>query len=138
MENTSNILEAAKRLGKSQKLIIKSLLQFNSSLPIEFFGSDKAVVLNLQDRGLVEIKNDHIFLTSLGKELCEQWQTPKNKEQKISPEVEARKEERLAKSNQFLELYKKGLSYQNIGDKYGLSKERVRQVLYLIPYFMNI
>jgi hypothetical protein len=135
MENTSNILETAKRLGKSQKLVIKSLLQFKSSLPIEFFGSDKGVILTLQDRGLVEIKNDHVFLTSLGRELCEQWQTPKNKERKISPETEARQEQRLAKSNQFLELYKQGLSYQGIADKYGLSRERVRQILNPNPLF---
>jgi hypothetical protein len=135
MDNTSNILETAKKLGKSQKLIIKSLLQFNSSLPIEFFASDKAVILNLQDRGFVEIKNDNVFLTYLGRQLWEEWQTPKNTERKISPEAEARKEERLAKSNQFLELYKKGLSYQGIADKYGLSRERVRQILNPNPLF---
>lgn len=135
MDNTSNILETAKKLGKSQKLIIKSLLQFNSSLPIEFFGSDKAVILNLQDRGFVEIKNDNVFLTSLGRQLWEEWQTSKNKERKISLEAEVRKEERLAKSNQFLELYKQGLSYQGIADKYGLSRERVRQILNRNPLF---
>jgi hypothetical protein len=135
MDNTSNISEAAKKLGKSQKLIIKSLLQFNSSLPIEFFGSEKAVILNLQDKGFVEIKDVNVFLTALGRQLWEEWQTPKNKEQKISPEVEVRKEERLAKSNQFLELYKQGLSYQGIADKYGLSRERVRQILNPNPLF---
>ena len=82
MDNTSNILETAKKLGKSQKLIIKSLLQFNSSLPIEFFGSDKAVILNLQDRGFVEIKNDNVFLTSLGRQLWEEWHQQNQNHQK--------------------------------------------------------
>ena len=48
---------------------------------------------------------------------------------KISTKKEAAKQERLEKSNQFLELYKQGFSYQDIGVKYGLSRERVRQVL---------
>ncbi|MEI8118929.1 MAG: zinc-ribbon domain-containing protein [Methylophilaceae bacterium] len=36
---------------------------------------------------------------------------------------------RLEKSNQFLELYKQGLTYQEIGDQFNLSRERVRQLL---------
>jgi hypothetical protein len=135
MDNTSNILETAKRLSQKQKSILKSLFQFKSSLPIEFFGSYRAVIVTLQNRGFVEIKNDHVFLTSLGEKLCEEWQTRKNEERNISPEAEALKEQRLAKSNQFLELYKQGLSYQDIGDKYGLSRERVRQILKANPLF---
>jgi transcription elongation factor Elf1 len=44
-------------------------------------------------------------------------------------------QEKLARSNEFLELYKQGLSYQDIGDKYGLSRERVRQILKINPAF---
>ncbi|MBU6187593.1 MAG: hypothetical protein KGQ16_14680, partial [Cyanobacteria bacterium REEB444] len=42
---------------------------------------------------------------------------------------------KLEKSNQFLELYKQGLSYQDIGDKHGLTRERVRQILNVNPAF---
>ena len=45
------------------------------------------------------------------------------------------KEKRIAQSNHFLELYKQGNSYQKIGDIYGLSRERVRQILNRIPSF---
>ncbi len=39
------------------------------------------------------------------------------------------KEKRIAQSNHFLELYKQGNSYQKIGNMYGLSRERVGQIL---------
>ncbi len=45
------------------------------------------------------------------------------------------KQEKLEKSNQFLELYKQGLTYQYIGEQYGLSRERVRQILTINPAF---
>lgn len=45
------------------------------------------------------------------------------------------KEKKLAQSNHFLELYKQGNSYQKIGDMYGLSRERVRQILNQLPSF---
>jgi hypothetical protein len=133
MENSSDILEAAKRLSYNQKLIIKSLCIF--SCPLQSFSSAKAVVLKLQDRGLVEIKDEQVSLTSLGKALCDHWQNPIQEERKISSNFDTRKQQRLDKSNQFLELYKQGLSYQDIGDKYGLSRERVRQILKPNPAF---
>jgi hypothetical protein len=52
MDNASNIEEAAKWLSQKQKFIIKSLFQSKSSLPTQFFGSDKNVILKLQDRRL--------------------------------------------------------------------------------------
>lgn len=33
------------------------------------------------------------------------------------------------KSYDFIKLYKQGLSYQQIADKYGISRERIRQIL---------
>ena len=78
--------------------------------------------------------------------ICELWQQknsellncvsePKNGKRKQSSNLDKRKQEKLEKSNQFLELYKQGLSYQDIGDKYGLSRERVRQILNVNPAF---
>ncbi|NJK51740.1 MAG: DEAD/DEAH box helicase family protein [Leptolyngbyaceae cyanobacterium SU_3_3] len=132
MENVSNITEAAKRLSQKQKSILRSLFQFNSPLPIQFFDSKKTVVLKLQDRGLVEIHDEQVSLTTLGRGVSEYWQSRKINELKSSspsPKNEALKQERLEKSNQILELYKQGLTYQDIGNKYGLSRERVRQIL---------
>jgi hypothetical protein len=48
---------------------------------------------------------------------------------------ELRKQQQLAKSNQLLELYKQGLTYQDIGSECGVSRERVRQILDQNPAF---
>ena len=131
MENVSNITEAAKRLSQQQKSILRSLL-FNSPLPIQFFDSKKTVVLKLQDRGLVEIHDEKVSLTTLGRGVSEYRQSRKINELKSSspsPKNEALKQERLERSKQILELYKQGLTYQDIGNKYGLSRERVRKIL---------
>jgi Hypothetical methyltransferase/Type III restriction enzyme, res subunit/Probable Zinc-ribbon domain len=130
MENTSNVKEAAKSLSQKQKSILRSLLQFNSALPIQFFDSEKAVVLKLQERCLIEIQNEQVFLTVLGRDVLDYWEN-----QNSSALNDARKQQKLEKSNQFLELYKQGLSYQDIGDKYKLSRERVRQILKPNPAF---
>jgi transcription elongation factor Elf1 len=138
MENTSNVTEAAKRLSQKQKSILRSLFQFNSPLPIQFFDSEKTVVLKLQDRCLIEVKNEQVSLTTLGKSVSAYWQNQRSNEsasQNPSALNNARKQQRLEKSNQFLELYKQGLSYQDIGDKYELSRERVRQILKPNPAF---
>lgn len=56
-------------------------------------------------------------------------------EKRTSSVISARQSAKLAKSNEFLELYKQGLSYQEIGDKFGISRERVRQILEINPEF---
>jgi hypothetical protein len=132
MKNTLNTVEAAKRLSQNQKSIIKTLFQFGVPVTIEFFDSGKAVILNLQDRGFVSIQNEQVSLTTLGVNISEYWQNQKLEalnSPKVSLEKEAHKQQRLEKSNEFLELYKQGLNYQDIGDKYGISRERVRQIL---------
>jgi hypothetical protein len=132
MENTLDIIEAARRLSQIQKSIIRSLSQFKVPVPIQFFDPDKIVILKLQGRGYVVIQNERVSLTSLGINISEYWQNQKLNElnsPKISSIKEASKQQKIEKSNQFLELYKQGLSYQNIGDKYGITRERVRQIL---------
>jgi Sigma-70, region 4 len=61
---------------------------------------------------------------------------PRNKSEKtLSPEVIELRRKKLEKSNEFLRLYKEGLTYQEIGDKHEISKERVRQLLKSNPNF---
>lgn len=132
MENLSDVIEAAKHLSQNQKSIIKSLSQFGVPVTINFFDPNKTVIVKLQERGIVTIQDEKVSLTSLGINISKFWRDQASdmlESRKISTKKEAAKQERLEKSNQFLELYKQGFSYQDIGVKYGLSRERVRQVL---------
>jgi len=147
MENAPNILKTAKGLGRNQRLILQSL--YTSPHPIKKFSSVKNTILYLQARGLVELKDDQVFLTSLGQAICELWQEkgfgisdspsePENDGRKQSPKLAKLRQQKLEKSNQFLDLYKQELSYQEIGDKHGLSRERLGKSSTLILHLMNM
>lgn len=132
-----NLPEVAKKLGKKQRLIIKSLIA--SPLPIYNFSFVKSIVSNLQDQGLVAIKDNQLHLTVLGHEAWDFLQKEaSNNQDDIKNKLLKREilnQEKLAKSNDLLELYRQGLTYQDIGNKYGLSRERVRQILNINPAF---
>jgi len=134
MDNTRDAQRSVRTPGKNQKIILKSL-KTRSPLSLDYFSSIKSAVINLESRGLVEIRGEQVFLLPLGESLLEEWQNPSRNEPKPSPLVEARKQNRLEKSNQFLELYKQGLTYQEIGDQHNITRERVRQVLTKNPAF---
>ncbi len=129
--------EAAKKFGKNQRLIIKSLIA--SPLPINKFTSLKSVVSNLQERGVVVIKEHHLHLTALGQEAWNLLQKEASNSQDTTQNKRSKREllnsDKIARSNEFLDLYRQGLSYQDIGDIYGLSRERVRQILKINPAF---
>lgn len=140
MNDAYNIQEAIKGLGKNQKLILNSL--YLSSRPIIEFSLTKKTILNLQERGLVQLQDGQISLTDLGRASCEFWKneleyssTSVSNIKKVSSTITKLREAKLEKSNQFLELYKQGLPYQDIGDQHGLSRERVRQILDINPAF---
>jgi len=85
----------------------------------------------LEEKGLAETKNDEVHLSSLGQEVAEYLQV----EYKKPSKNEKLNQAKLAKSNEMLELYRQGLSYQDIGNQYNLSRERVRQLLDYNPDF---
>ncbi|NEQ98656.1 MAG: DEAD/DEAH box helicase family protein [Cyanothece sp. SIO2G6] len=141
-----HIIEPSKGLSQKQKSILKSLFQFDSFTPVSFFGSDKAVVLKLSSRKLVHVQDEEVSLTELGKSVCKSWQQSKsdsstpvsilgNQSRRVPTRTAQMREEKLKRSNQFLALYKQGLNYQQIGDQFGISRERVRQVLKKNPAF---
>src|SRR6478672_1962341 len=144
MDDAYNIREATKGLSRNQRRILRSL--YLSSQAIKKFTSIKSTIVTLQERGLVQLKDDQVFLTDFGQAICKFWDEPNSdikaeslsglekeqKERSISTELRRTK---LEKSNQFLELYKQGLTYQNIGDQHRISKERVRQILNVNPAF---
>jgi hypothetical protein len=55
MENILDIIEAAKKLNKNQKSIIRWLSQFELPVSIQFFNSEKDEILKLRDSSLVVI-----------------------------------------------------------------------------------
>ncbi|MBM0745382.1 DEAD/DEAH box helicase family protein (plasmid) [Phormidium sp. CLA17] len=144
MDNAEKIQEGTKGFGKNQTLILRAL--YLSPQPVKQFSSVKDTVLNLQDRGLIKLEDNQVFLTSLGQAVCESWQEQKDDQSSRLPELDSEgrkelpklsksKQAKLEKSNQFLELYKQGLNRQQIGDQYGISRERVRQILNINPAF---
>jgi hypothetical protein len=149
MEITSDIFEAVKSLGKSQKQILESLRK--GSRPFQPLTSTRKVIFNLKDRKIIEIQDDQLSLTVLGHiilnhldelEISSIDSLPELEEinsQKINDKIlsksEVARQQKLEKSNRFLELYKQGLSYQDIGEQHGISRERVRQILKPNPAF---
>jgi len=144
MNSADNILELIQKLGKrlTREKRILSLL-YSSHQPVDRFNAVENVLLKLQEQGFIEIDNDQVSLTDLGRAACEFWEqgndgeledTTPIKKQEVSKSTQAKKA-KFEKSNQFLQLYKQGLSYQDIGDQYGISRERVRQVLKPNPAF---
>ena len=138
MENTLNIVAAAKGLSHDQKSIIRTLFQCDFPVAIQFFDTDKTAIFQLQDRELILIQNRQVSLTALGIGISEYWQSQKCNGLKIAEisVIEAsRNQQKLETSDRFLELYKQGLSYQDIGNKYGFGKGRVSNILDSNPRF---
>jgi hypothetical protein len=128
MYSSNELKSAASGLHNNHKVILKTL-QVGSPISLDYFSSIKKAAINLEKRGLIEIRDSQIFLLPLGKALLEEWQNPTRSEKKVSPVAESRRKNSLEKSNQILELYKQGHTYQEIGNEYGLSRERIRQIL---------
>jgi DNA-directed RNA polymerase specialized sigma subunit len=146
MENLSDVIEAAKGIGKSQKSIVESLFEAKSSLPIKFFSYSKIAIYKLQDKGIIQIEEDRISLTELGQYVYNFCQGKYDEEVNLLNNVEKKqkkesskftelKQTMVEKSNQFLELYKQEFNRQEIGDRYKISRERVRQILDINPAF---
>lgn len=95
----------------------------------------------LEKKGLTEKQNNEIHLTYLGKKVAEYLQErhqqlyeQSNSKAKSEAKL-AKSEAKLVKSNAMLELYRQGLSYQDIGTQYKISRESVRQLLSNNPAF---
>ncbi len=90
----------------------------------------------LEEKGLIEQRNNQICISQLGQEVTEYLQEQKSSQVKTSASKhQANLQAKLAKSNEMLELYRQGLTYQDIGDLYNLTRERVRQLLDFNPAF---
>ena len=118
-------------------------LLFKAPRQLKFIRRAKNIILSLQQKDLLEVVGteiriaankldaiENIFASSkysfTDDELTETFVTA-NK-----VEAHSKKNE---KSNQFLALYKRGLTYEAIGVLHGITRERVRQILTVNPDF---
>ncbi|GCA80416.1 sigma factor-like helix-turn-helix DNA-binding protein [Microcystis aeruginosa] len=88
------------------------------------------ILKELEKQGLVSFHDPQYSLTELGREIVQHLSN-----KSPTPKWDAQRKEKLQKSYDFLELHRQGLSYQQIADKYGISRERVRQILASNPEF---
>ena len=87
-------------LGKIRSPYLNHYINQNHLFQFFFFDSDKTILFKLQNRGLVEIQNEQLSLTTLGRNLAEYWQNRKFNElnpPKLSGIKEARKQQKLEK-----------------------------------------
>jgi hypothetical protein len=75
MDNTPDARRSARSPGKNQKIILQSL-KIRSPRSLDYFSSIKNAVINLESRGLVEIRGEQVFVLPLGESLLEEWQNP--------------------------------------------------------------
>ena len=88
---------------------------------------------SLEEKGLAEQQNNEIHISQLGRKVTEYLQSVQVKTS--TSKLQNLRQTKLAKSNEMLELYRQGLTYQDIGDLYNLTRERVRQLLDFNPAF---
>lgn len=93
-------------------------------------------ISTLEEKGLIETKDNEIHISQLGREVTEYLQEEQSVQVNTSnSKRQANLQAKLDKSNEMLDLYRQGLSYQDIGDLYNLTRERVRQLLDFNPAF---
>ncbi|MCA2669236.1 MAG: hypothetical protein IM486_05560 [Microcystis sp. M114S2] len=145
-ENFQHLEEMIANLQVKQKQILKGMLdypiQIDSAIRILSYPSRQLatthnnitrihkILKELEKQGLVSFHDPQYSFTELGKEIVGHLS-----DKSPTPRRDAQRKEKLQKSYDFLELHRQGLSYQQIGDKYGISRERVRQILASNPEF---
>ena len=145
-EDFQHLEEMIANLQAKQKQILKGMLDY----PIEIDSAIRIlsepsrqlattahnltrvhkILKELEKQGLVSFHDSQYSLTELGREIVGHLS-----DKSPTPRRDAQRKEKLQKSYDFLELHRQGLSYQQIGDKYGISRERVRQILASNPEF---
>ena len=145
-EDFQHLEEMIANLQAKQKQILKGMLDY----PIEIDSAIRIlsepsrqlattahnltrvhkILKELEKQGLVSFHDSQYSLTELGREIVGHFS-----DKSPTPRRDAQRKEKLQKSYDFLELHRQGLSYQQIGDKYGISRERVRQILASNPEF---
>ncbi|CAN5603480.1 hypothetical protein BH24ACI2_BH24ACI2_05600 [soil metagenome] len=126
------------KLTKNEQMFLQ-FLNYESPRPTKYVRKATRILPSLEQKGLVELIEDEIQITPDGMRTLEnaiqiskyKFSIDELSEVFLLPnKIEAEKQA-LKKSNEILELYKQGLTYQAIGDlqKPKLTRERIRQIL---------
>ena len=103
----------------------------------------KHIIPALKDRELLVISENKLWITDRGKALLksakkhsEFLNTNEDFSELFISSARIQYQSRtLKKGSKFLTLYMQGLTYQEIGDMHGITRERVRQYLITVPVF---
>lgn len=126
------------KLTKKETMFLQ-FLNDESPRPLKHLRKVKQIIPSLEQKGLLEVVKNVVHITSDGKDKLEKNQQNLKYNFSISEltelfltpnKIEA-EQQSLIKSNEILELYKQGLTYQAIGDLQNpkLTRERIRQIL---------
>jgi len=126
------------KINKKETMFLQFLF-YESPRPLKHILKAKQIIPSLEGKGLLEIVDDEIQITPDGKSVLENtiqnskfnFSINELTENFLATNKIELEEEYVQKSNQILELYKQGLTYQAIGDlqKPKLTRERIRQIL---------
>ena len=125
------------KLKKREYLFLKFLSE--SARQAEEIRGAKNILPALVEKGFISEAEGVLSLTEAGKTILSDYPqdyTDENPDETFlaAGKIEARKALQ-AKAELFLSLYRQGFTYQEIGDLYELTRERVRQILNETPNF---
>lgn len=127
------------KLKKREYLFLCFLAE--SSYGINEIRNAKNIIPSLEEKFLIVVANGVLSITEIGKDLL--INSPKTDSNEnptdiflAAGKIEARRDKQ-AKAEIFLSLYRQGLTYQEIGDLYEITRERVRQILNVTPNFQQ-
>lgn len=131
---------ASTKLTKNEQMFLQ-FLNYESPRLKKYVRKASRIIPSLQQKGLIEVIEDEIQITPEGvKSLESAIQISKYKfninellEVFLLPNKIEAEQQFLVKSNEILELRKQGLTLEAIGKVYGLTRERVRQILAANP-----
>lgn len=130
MEDRSKIEKATKNLRKKHRELLEALSK--DSLSISQLENFQQEISFLSKRSLIKEENKNLSLTELGKNVQIYLQEKDSQELGILQSQSQRKairQQKIALGNEYLELYKQGFSYKEIGERYGVTIDEVNDIL---------
>lgn len=124
------------KLTKKETMFLQ-FLNYESPRPLKHIRKATQLIPSLEQKGFLEIIKSEVQITFDGKTVLNtalqdskyDFSIEELSQYFLSVDKMESEEEFLQKSNEFLELRKKGLTLEAIGGLHGITRERVRQIL---------